>query len=172
MFDRSQILQLRNDAALAAIDTKRARIEPADDGGFVVIIGAPVVDISRLLETLPPSRVETRSAIEAEGQMLHALLTIQRKERQVVRSGIVGWTPEQITRRPLDPAELADYQAKVSHATKVAQLQRELSQAIDRRVRAEQDQRSADELAERYGLTQQSSPAASTPRRARAGVSK
>lgn len=171
MFDRSQILQLRNDAALAAIDFKRARIEPGSDGGFVVHIGQPLVDIGRLIAS-PPTRVETRSAVQAEGEMLRALLVIQRAERQTVRGGIIGWTPEQIARRPLDPDELADYQAKVSHAKKVAQLQRELSQAIDRRVRAEQEDAAANELAARYGLTQQPSPAASKPKRDRAGASK
>ncbi|MBP2083517.1 MULTISPECIES: hypothetical protein [Pseudomonas] len=168
MFDRAQLLQLRNDATLAAVDFKRARIEAAADG-FVVHIDAPKVDISRLVPTAPPSRVETRSATAAEGEMLRALLTIQRAERQTVRGGIVGWTPEQIARRPLEPNELLNFQEKTAHAKKVAQLQEQLAEAIARRARAEEEQRAADELAEKYGFAT-SQPA--KPKRATRSASK
>ncbi|MCE7761074.1 hypothetical protein GQL56_00340 [Pseudomonas putida] len=153
MFDRNHILQLRNDATLAAIDFGRARIEAGHDGGFVVQLDRPKVDITRLLDGEVPSRIEARSASEAEGKMLQALIAVQRAERRMVRCGIIGWTPEQICRRPLEAAELADYIAKIEHRTKVERLQRELAQAIARRARAEEEQNAADELAEKYGLS-------------------
>ncbi|WDM88045.1 hypothetical protein LG197_26200 [Pseudomonas asiatica] len=169
MIDRAQLLQLRNDATLAAVDFKRARIESGPDGGFVVHVSAPVVDISRLVPTPPPARIETRSATTAEGEMLRALLTIQRAERQTVRSGIIGWSQEQIARRPLEPKELADYQQKTAHAAKVQQLQEQLSAAIARRARAEEEQRAADELAEKYGFAT-TQPAKPKRTRAAGGV--
>lgn len=168
MFDRAQLLQLRNDATLAAVDFKRARIEAAADG-FVVHIDAPKVDISRLVPTPPPSRVETRRATAAEGEMLRALLIIQRAERQTVRGGIVGWSAEQIARRPLEPGELADYLEKTAHQKKVAQLQEQLAEAIARRARAEEEQHAADELAEKYGFAT-SQPAKPKRTRAAGGV--
>ncbi|CAH0646791.1 MULTISPECIES: hypothetical protein [Pseudomonas] len=166
MFDRAQLLQLRNDATLAAVDFKRARIEAAADG-FVVHIDAPKVDISRLVPTPPPTRIETRSAVQAEGEMLRALLIIQRAERQTVRGGIVGWSAEQIARRPLEPNELADYLARISHAKKVQELQGQLAEAISRRARAEQEDAAAAELNARYGLAQVSQGIAKPKRTAR-----
>lgn len=170
MFDRAQLLQLRNDATLAAVDFKRARIEAAADG-FVVHIDAPKVDIGRLVPTPPPSRIETRSATTAEGEMLRALLTIQRAERQTVRGGIVGWSAEQIARRPLEPGELADYLERSAHAKKVAQLQEQLAEAIARRARAEQEDAAVTELNARYGLAH-ASHAAPKPKRANRSAAK
>lgn len=166
-YEISQVAQLRKEAELNHLDLTRGSIQPAANGGFIVRLDPPLVgvDISGLLDHVPESRHVASTVLQAEGHMLAGLLAIQRAERQRVRLGrVVGWSMVDISRKALTPEELAEYRAVLEHQRKVAQLQAELSEALQKKDRRDKAQAQVDALNERYGTRQDAPvPAVETP---------
>lgn len=144
---------LRKDAALHNLDTGRVRITP-DDGDYLVTFPRPVVTLGPWGEHVTYGTVRCRSAAHAEEVMLRGLLKLSIAERQRIRIGhVVGWDGARINRCPLSDDEIAAYKARISHASKVRQLQAELTEALQAQAAREAAERGADQLAHRYGLS-------------------
>lgn len=79
--------QLRLDAKLHSLDTRRAKIERGTGDVFAVHLPGPVWNISSVTDEKGPSIVECRSAPEAEGTLLSWLLKLTRAERLACRQG-------------------------------------------------------------------------------------
>ncbi|MDH4557980.1 hypothetical protein E8F11_22860 [Pseudomonas sp. BN417] len=172
MYDIAQLAQLRKDADFNAVDFTRGSIEPTADGGFAVKLKAPLVPINDLLDPPPTLSFVTGSALLAEAWMLDNLIKIARAERLKIRTGRVSsWSTVQITRTPLSDAEVAEYKAFLEHRNKVAKLQAELSEAMQKKAARQSAQAGAAALQARYGnapaqavpvveVAQESTPAA------------
>lgn len=152
-YDPEHIQQLRLDAKLNAIDTKRAKITQGTGDSFVVELPRPLWDVTAVLDTKVPSTVQCVSAQQAEGELLTWLLRLTRAERLQCRRGrVYGWSADQLARRPLSDTEVAEYKAMIKHRADVQRMQAQLSEALE-----QQQQRTATEagianLTERYGL--------------------
>jgi hypothetical protein len=152
-YDPEHLRQLRQDAVLSNIDLTRARIEQGANDTFLVLLAAPLVDITSVLGCTAPRTTLCLSAAEAEGTLLVQSLKVQRAERQRVRLGRThGMSTEQINRRPLTDDELARFRADAKHASDRARLVEALDQAVAEQKRQTVIQAEIDGLAERYGL--------------------
>ena len=154
MYDINHLDRLRTDAGLHNVDFSRADLIADPDGhGYIIKFAAPVVPLGPLADTILDRTVHARSAESAEVALLDGLVKLHRAERQRVRLGTVcGWSSDQINRTPLSDSELASYRARANHASKVAQLQAELAEALEQQADREKCARGAAVLSERYGL--------------------
>lgn len=149
--DQERLRQLRSENELHGTDLSRARIEATKNGGYIVRLPAPLVDLGELLTV--PASVEASNAVYAEGEMLGWMLKITRAERQRVRAvRTYGLSPEQINRSPLTNEELSEYRAEVSHAARIKRLVADLAAATQAATAKAAATKGAAHLAERYGL--------------------
>lgn len=153
MYDSEHIRYLRREAEIYAIDFSRARISPADDG-YVVHLDPPLFDLKGAMDDVPPTRIDSRSALRAEGELLTWLMRIQRAERQKARVGVkCGWSGDQVNRRALTDEEIAEHKGRIGHQARVAKLQAELSEAIQSSAANAAARAASAELTSRYGLS-------------------
>ncbi|WP_223456515.1 hypothetical protein [Pseudomonas sp. GL-RE-19] len=152
LFDAQELDNLRRECRINSIDFSRARLRTSAGGGYVVVWDAPLFDLGDFLLD-PPSEASARTAAMAEGLMLQGLLRIQRSERLRLRMGrTVGWSQDQIGRRPLSADEVDEYLASVAHKKEVARLQRELTQVLEANAKNATATAGNAELKERYGF--------------------
>lgn len=158
-FDQGHLQRLRLDVKLHAIDTSRAKIDRGVGDSFTVHLPRPMWDIAAVLDMKLPSTIVCRSAGEAEGELLAWLLRIVRAERQVCRTGrVVGWTGDQIARRPLSDAEISEYKEQLKYIAERDRISAQLSEALDAQKRRASVQQGVDHLTEQYGLHHTSKP--------------
>ncbi|MFB1632489.1 hypothetical protein [Pseudomonas sp. AP-1] len=152
-FDQEHLQRLRLDVTLHAIDKTRASINKGAGDSFSVSLPRPMWDISAVLDAKVPSTIVCRSAGEAEGELLTWLLRIVRAERLACRQGrVVGWTQDQITRRPLSDSEVAEYKAQLKYIAERDRLAEQLAEALQRQKAQLATQAGVDHLSEMYGL--------------------
>ncbi|CAM3304657.1 hypothetical protein [Pseudomonas plecoglossicida] len=152
--------QLRLDAKLHSLDTSRAKIERGTGDVFAVHLPRPMWSISSVTDEKVPSIVECRSAPEAEGTLLSWLLKLTRAERLACRTGrVIGWSPDQITRRPLTDTEISAYRAELQHLKVRDRLAEQLAEALQRQKAQLATQAGVDHLTEQYGLRHNAKPA-------------
>lgn len=163
---------LRRDAELHNLDTSRVKIrrvtEETKDGQvqwYAVDFPNPCVVLGETWSPgVPTGTVRCRSAERAEEIMLAGLLRLTIAERRCVRMGAVcGWDGARINRHPLSDSELAAYLERTGHSAKVAQLQKELGEALSAQAAREAAQRGSEQLAERYGLAASTVPTSEHP---------
>ena len=151
-YDSEHLRALRTEAERHAIDFSRARLEPDANGGYVIHFTPPLVSLDETFKA--PAAIESRTAGQAEGEMLSWLLKIQIAERQRVRTGrVYGRDSSWVNRTPLSTDELSEYKADLSHQAKLSQLQAELAAVIETAALRAKADGSAAELRERYGMT-------------------
>jgi hypothetical protein len=152
-YDQNHLAQLRTDAKISAIDLSRAKIRQSAGGGYSVALPRPLFEVDAVFGDKIPSEVTCTCASEAEGELLTWMLRIERAERKQCRIGrVVGWSPDQINRRPLTAAEVADYKALIKHRADVERLQDQLAEALQSQKQRNATQAGVANLVERYGL--------------------
>lgn len=150
MFDEQHVAQLRADCLNHAIDTSRATIT-VDAGKYVVKFGAPLFSLGDVLPN-PPINTTVAGKLYAEGVFLQGLLRLQVAERHRARFGrVIGWSNDQLNRKPLSDDEIADFKAELANRTEGAKLQAELAEVLVRNEQAKKARLGATDLAERYG---------------------
>jgi len=166
-YDPEHIQQLRLDAKLNAIDTKRAKITQGAGDSFVVELPRPLWDVTAVLDTEVPSTVQCVSAQQAEGELLTWLLRLTRAERLQCRRGrVYGWSADQLARRPLSDAEVAEYKATIKHRADVQRMQAQLSKALEQQQKRTATEAGIANLTERYGLSEKPKPTVPTAHKA------
>ena len=151
-FDLELLRQLRSECELHAIDVTRAKLIPDSDGQWLLRFDAPVIDINAVLPGVP-SNLQARSAGQAEGLMLTWLKRIQVAERQLLRTGVCGWSSVDIRRRPITEAELSAYRARIENNAVVARLQAQLTEVLETTAKDARVKAAHDDLQSRYGLS-------------------
>ncbi|MFJ4348905.1 hypothetical protein [Pseudomonas sp. NPDC089401] len=162
--DIRQLDNLRASADLHHIDRQRAKLVVHPDGGYDVVLPAPVVPLGPWAESVPERRTHARSAEGAEFALLDGLIKLCVAERRRIRIGsVVGWSGDQINRTPLTDAEIAAFEARTNPANKVAELEAELAAALREQAARTAAAQAAADLANRYNVTTPRTPAKPKP---------
>ena len=154
MYDIDHLNRLRADADLHNVSTDRVKLTTDKDGVYIIRFPAPLVPLGPWGEGVPDQVITARSAESCEIRMLDGLIKLSVAERRAARVGhVIGWSGDQINRRPLTEEEIAAYKARINPAQKIEKLQKELTEALARQAARAAAAQGAADLTARYGLT-------------------